>query len=308
MRRKRNSLVTPKLRKMFTAVALVVAFTVTLTGCVASDAPKTVSASGAANPNADVKTGPVACAEQGPWGDSVARTVITDEYGDYCAVTIDPNSNALTLEGVDLDVDSLTKYGYTEADAKAAQQVAVKTLVETSLDSTVLDNRSQTDEEWFTENKDTIVLAGSHAQFQEAITDRGLKGSGLVVTEGMPEPLIRDGGPRAQQMNISVDRIAADVKKDGVTPVMVVRTTFSVVYDVPNEKIVESILKNDASVTEDGLRASNPDLFEQNGPGIILQGVYVLGFDLGDNTKISAIANKWTLTGGTSSYLIASEG
>lgn len=247
-----------------------------------------------------------AAAGTGPWGDVIAKEEITDTNGSYCHTTIDPNSPAAQFDISKVDVDSLTKYGFTTDDAEAAHKFAVPYLAEVMLDSSRLDDYSLSDTAWFETIRSSIAVS-SQPRFEDAIKDRGLKGAGLIVTESLPTPLGRDGGPRAFQTNISVDRIAADTDFKGA-PVLVVRTSATVLYDASNESVVAAALRNDATKTEEGLRASNPNLFQTDrADGLILQGKFVLGFGIGNSEALSGIADVWTLTTADGSLVVGEE-
>src|SRR5690606_24570451 len=65
----------------------------------------------------------VACSTEnpGPWGDVIAKDSVTDEFGEYCHTTIDPNSGAFKYDATKVDMAALETHGFTEEDAKATQ-------------------------------------------------------------------------------------------------------------------------------------------------------------------------------------------
>lgn len=236
----------------------------------------------------------VACSTEdpGPYGDVIAKEEVTDEYGTYCHTTIDPNSGALAWDESKVDVASLEANGFTVEDAKKAQQTAVTFLAEQGLDSTRLDNYSQSPEEWI--NANSSFLQDPQAWIGD-IKDGRLSSTGLVVTDYMPTPIVRDGGPRAESTNIQVNRVYG-FTNDAGDKAIAVEMGANATYDVPNSAIVDMYIKNHPETTVESLQQSNPDFFGDEPLGLILQGKFTYAFSAKDMfNKIAGASFNWSV-------------
>ncbi|WEO78470.1 hypothetical protein BJQ94_05385 [Cryobacterium sp. SO2] len=276
-----------------------------LAGC-AGASPGTGSTAdpvASATPTTDPSSTPVAaCPEsdsQGPWGDVIAAAQVTDAAGSYCRTAIDPA--AVPFDDAVVDLDSLTTYGFTIDDARAAQQVAVAYVAEQGLDSTRLDDYSVTDSAWFDTAKDAFSPA-AQARFAPLVESDGLRDTGVIVTQSLPTPLARDGGPRAGSTDIQVDKIFATLDVDQVTPLLVVRVPFRAAYPATDATIVDTAIRDErgtATLTEDTLRTTAPSLFDgSDEEGLLLTGSFNVGFGTGEMTAIAYIGAAWTLATG----------
>ena len=236
---------------------------------------------------------------QGPWGDVVAAEHLTDAAGAYCHTTIDPAAAQFDPSVVDLD--SLTAHGFTLADAEAAQHSAVSYVAEQGLDSSRLDDYSTPDSAWFDMEKGLFSTA-AQARFAPLVESFGLRDAGVIITQSLPAPLHRDGGPRAASTEISVDKIFATLDVDQVTPLLVVRVPFTATYDATDASIVDAAIRNErgtTNLTEESLSASTPSLFDgADDAGLLLAGSFNVGFGTGDTAAIAYIGTAWTLTTG----------
>lgn len=239
----------------------------------------------------------VACSTEnpGPWGDAVAKEEVKDGFGEYCHVTIGPDSDALKYDASKVDTASLEKYEFTEEDAKKAQKSAVTFLAEQTLDSTKLDNYEQSDMDWYKNNKDYI---SPDAKIDTMIEDgTTLVNSGVLVSEYLPQNVKRNGDPRAETITVQVNKISA-TESNG-TPIIIVETGATSIYNPSNEKIVDTILKNDSSKTKETLKQSNPELFEKAPVSLILNGTFNYAFTKDSKMdSISGFGSNWTITTG----------
>ena len=286
-----------RMKKPLLALGVTGALLAGLTGCVGSVGPDNTP--GPVDPTDPAQT--VACSTEdpGPWGDVIADEEVTDEYGAYCRTTIDPKSEALVYDKSKVDVKSLEKYGYTEEDAKEAQQSAVKFLTEETLDSTRLDNYKQSDVDWYKENKG-LFNSGANDYLEPGIKDLGLADSGVLVTKYIPEAISRDGGPRANSVSVRIDSIMAAESSTAGGSVLIVKTSATVTYNTTSENIVKTIIKNDSKQTEASLKKSNPELFDgSNATELILTGGFNYGFDKGNTKQPSGLASTWEINTGS---------
>ena len=246
----------------------------------------------------------VACPEstsQGPWGDVIAAEKITDAFGSYCRTALDPDSAAAQFDAATVDLESLETYGFTLDEAEAAQSVALRYVAELGLDSSRLDDYSTADTAWFETVKDSFTPS-AQAYFSPRVESFGLRDAGVIMTQSLPSPLRRDGGPRAASTDLSVDRIFAVPGLDQQAPVLVVSTTFSTAYSATDAAIVEAAIRDERgtnSLTEDTLRTSTPTLFDgNNDEGLVLTGGFNVGFGAGEMSRIEYVGTAWVLATG----------
>lgn len=287
--------------------AVIGATVLALTGCAGASPTggATVGQVTSAQPTASPTPTPAeACPEsetQGPWGDVVAAEQFTDAAGAYCHTTIDPAAAAALFDPSVVNLDSLTAHGFTLADAEAAQQSAVSYVAEQGLDSSRLDDYSTPDSTWFDMEKGLFSTA-AQARFAPLVESFGLRDAGVIITQSLPAPLHRDGGPRAASTDISVDKIFATLDLDGVTPLLVVRVPFTATYDATDASIVDAAIRNErgtTNLTEESLSAGTPSLFDgADDEGLLLAGSFNVGFGIGDTAAIAYIGTAWTLTTG----------
>lgn len=288
--------------------AIIGATVLALAGCAgASAAGPTASTHPGAKPAATSTPAPTpaaACPEsetQGPWGNVVAAEQLTDAAGAYCHTTIDPAAVAAQFDPTVVDLESLTTYGFTLADAEAAQQSAVSYVAEQGLDSSQLDDYSTPDSVWFDTAK-ALFSPAAQDRYAPMVESFGLRDAGVIVTQSLPAPLNRDGGPRASSTEISVDKIFATLDVDQVTPLLIVRVPYSVAYVATDASIVDAAIRDErgtSNLTEEGLSASTPSLFDgADDEGLLLTGSFNVGFGTGDTAAIAYVSTAWTLATG----------
>jgi hypothetical protein len=222
------------------------------------------------------------------YGDVMCLDLVTDEFGEYCHVTIAPEAAALVYDPSKTFLDQLTPFGFTEEDAKEAQTRAVSLLVEEVLDSSRLDNYSVSESDYFSEHS-SFYDDTWRPQFQASI-DGGsqvLQSNGIVLTGILPSPTVRDGGPRANGgVTIQVDNVYAQQPEGGV-PNLIVRMTSTSVFYLDDDQIVSTILLHNPDQTQESVASSTPGLFDGfSDSGLLITTTSVLGFGLGNNEQI----------------------
>ena len=292
--------------KLGTTAALLLA----LAGCAGAPAsggsptaattPATTTAPATSAPTAAA----VSCPEspsQGPWGDVIADEQITDAFGSYCRTALDPDSAAAQFDAATVDLESLETYGFTLDEAEAAQSVALRYVAELGLDSSRLDDYSTADTVWFETVKESFTPS-AQSYLSPMVESFGLRDSGVIMTQSLPSPLGRDGGPRATSTELAVDRIFAAPGLDRQTPVLVVSTTFSTAYSATDAAIVDAAIRDErgtSNLTEDSLRTTTPTLFDGNDDeGLLLTGGFNVGFGAGEMSRIEYVGTAWVLATG----------
>lgn len=280
-------------------VALGLAGTLALTACTGQGGvtPASPSPSETNNPV-------VACSTEnpGPYGDVIAKEEVKDQFGEYCHTTIDPKSAALKWDESKVDVQSLKDNGFTVEDAKKAQKTVVTFLAEQGLDSSRLDNYKQSNTDWVKAN--SSLLSNPESYLESAKKADGLSSTGLLVTDYLPEPTVRNGGPRATSTNIQVNRIYGTKATSGVK-IIVVETGANSLYDVKNTTVVDTYLKNNPGTTKEQLQAEHPDMFDANTPvNLIVQGTFTYSVKKDSLDKIAGSRASWSLGTQTGTQIV----
>lgn len=285
-----------KMKKPFVALAL--SGTLLLSACTGGGGVTPPSETTAPPTSSPV----VACSTEnpGPYGDAVPLEAATDEYGEYCRTTIDPTSDALVYDASKVDLESLEKYGFTEEEAKEAQITAVTFLMEQTFDSTRLDNYSQSPTEWLNENADSLSSPDVYLDFVNS--GEQLSSAGLIVTDYLPTPVIRNGGPRFTQTNVQVNEIVA-FEGNGKKAIAV-RMSANSFYPAENADIVSMYLANHPDMTEDALKQSQPELFEEAPVGLSIQGAFSLSFVKDNYDQVAGSNSSWTVNTQTGNVIV----
>ena len=240
-------------------------------------------------------------ASQGPWGDVIAAEQISDAFGSYCRTALDPDSAAARFDAAVVNLESLETYGFTLDEAEAAQSVAVRYVAAQGLDSSRLDDYSTSDTAWFETVQESFTPTAQE-YFAPLIESHGLRDSGVIMTQSLPSPLRRDGGPRATRTELGVDKIFAVPGVDQQTPVLVVRTNFTSVYNSTDASIVDMAVRDERGtngLTEEMLRATTPTLFDgSDDEGLVLTGGFNVAFGAGEMSRIEYVGAAWVLETG----------
>jgi len=266
-----------KMKKPLMAIGLTGVLVASLSGCVgALDDTNNPS-------NSPEPTGTVACstANPGPYGDVIPKEDITDENGTYCQTTLDPTSEAYVYDASKVDMASLEKWGFTEADAKKAQEETALFVAEEVLDSSILDAKtaegSPAKDVWIEKNGDRFS-----AGWEGASTDN------VVYTNVLPT-LVRDGNPRVAKTAITVASISA--QESATIPgegILVVKTASTANYRISDDAAVDFLLANGYTGTREALIAEQPSLADGKENVLPVNVFYAAGFNT--DGKISGVS------------------
>ncbi|WP_010202712.1 hypothetical protein [Salinibacterium sp. PAMC 21357] len=274
--------VASRLRKAIAASALTFAV-LAAAGCAAAapaesepqDAPETEACAKLAD-------------EQLQWlSDAIPGEMMSDSFGNYCKLRIDPDSDALVYDASTTDLVSLKEFGFTEEDAATAQIAAITYLVEQTLDSEALDNPEVNAVDW---------KSGHSELFDEdgPVFDAEAFNNLSVVSEKMAAPLNRDGRPRARSIDVQVNKIWAALN-DGV-PYLIVQTAPTATYEADDALLIATMLANDPDRTEASVEAEAPYLFDgEDTSGVSITGVFNFGFTSANPSLISGIGATWNI-------------
>lgn len=228
-------------------------------GCGAQDTPS--------NPNA---VAPAPTSSSAPasepaattLGDFVTTDKVTDEYGEYSHITISPNDDSMTDYST-IQASSVEAVGLTQEDAISAQQWVAKFAAEELLDSSALDGTTGWDNWVATKadsfldpaQKDTILLPLE-------TSDR----SGLLVNNAKNAyPVFaRDGAPREADGKVTIISVSGH-SQDGGSYIKVIGSA-QTNYRYTDASAIS--LLSSQGFTEDAIKASYPELYEQ-GDGLM---------------------------------------
>lgn len=242
------------------------------------------SATNGSKPSASpTPTSASACSvdDLGGYGDVVPVEDVTDEYGTYCHVAINPDAEALKYASTKVNSESLEQYGFTEEDAQKAQDITVRFAAEEVIDSTILDVRSsEARAEWNSRN--TLLFSPEW---------EGVNYGELVYNNSLPV-LVRDGKPRIANATITVEEIYA---KENVSiageGILVIRTSSFVEYRLTDEAAIEFHMSEGYAGTRESLIAEHGDLADGVENTLTVNLVYVFGFNLAG--EISGVAHDY---------------
>lgn len=148
----------------------------------------------------------------GDYGDVIPDRLVSDEYGEYCKMKLDPASPAAQLDSSIVDVESLTTYGYTMEDAKEVYDLVVNFIATQMFDSTALD--SQDPDAFKTWWEDGNYKSMFKSELLDDAVMKEILGNPHLVYSGELAVLNRDGHPRAH-VNILASAVKGQPSKSG---------------------------------------------------------------------------------------------
>ena len=184
-------------------------------------------------------------------GDGVDGPVVTDEWGDYQRVVVDPAGVPFNEDVV--QKDTFEEVGLTMEDAKQAQESAVKYLIEDITDNPTFDipaERFATEYKKWNDENYSRIYDGEWAKDSEAVT------SGGIIAQ-LGGSTIRDGKPRIASVEVDVTSIVAYQTEKGGKGISV-HATITTGYRVTDQFVKDGIssgfdLGDDtAGILEDG--------------------------------------------------------
>lgn len=270
------------------------ALLVATAGCAATTAPAATEDTAAPADAAVAACAELTAEQSRTLDDAVAGELVSDSFGNYCKLRINPDAEALVYDSSKVDFEALEEFGFTEEDAKKAQVAAVTYLVEQSFDSVFLDNYEPDATQWAAEHPD--LLAGDGTAL---LADDPRPNNLLLVSQYMPTELQRDGRPRATSITAEVITITAFESTTTGEPRLMVGTTATATYATTDGKVVESVLANFPDSTESSIEADAPDLFDDVDVSmIIVSGRFNYGYGLDDVTLLAENGASWSIKTG----------
>lgn len=271
-----------------TLVALAILGSLALAGCSAT-APVATAKTTSAATKADQ---PCPKATATSYGDVIPKEVITDKYGKYCHTTVNPNATVLQWDATKINIQSMDTNGVSKEEMQQAQKAVVTYVTEQALDSTKLDNSTQPNEEWI--NQNSSYFADPNIWLKSFKDGKNLSTTGLLVTGRFPEPIIRNGQPRANKTTLTMNQAYAFSDAQGTKYVTVIIDA-TAEYTVRNDKIVKMYLGDDPTNTQEHLKAEAPKLFTPGSTNLILQGTFGYAILMDASHKIFGSKDNWTI-------------
>lgn len=222
------------------------------------------------------------------------NTPVTDEFGTYCKTKINPKSLALIFNPTKVDTSSLETYGFTIDDAQEAQKNAVTLFADQGLDSTILDNYTEPTATWVKENEENIAPKWRTDLAENMVSKNG-RDQNYAMTGFLPEPVERNGEPRATKTKIELGNIYASTGKTEDSFIIVVEMHSTSTYAYPNDVIIDYALKSNPSLTEVELKRTNPSLFTDAQNFVTLKGTMRYGYNKDNLTQIVGYGSNYAL-------------
>lgn len=254
------------------AVAGATGLVVSVAACGGLQASPTPSGSDSepANPGTPTTSQP---AEPGTLSDlypddaSIPAGEVTDEYGTYVHVTVDPNGTFAQYDPSIVQGD-LAAQGFSEEQAREAHDLAARFFVEQTIDSPAYDNSNVTAEQWYEANNGVTISS----QWYPAEAFQGDDFSQLVINQGAPNPTEGRTGGQRSHVSGQVQSILPIEASDG-TPVLMVSVAGVARTPLSDTKIQEWITSTGGN--PETFRAEMPELFDGNDSGGLSHSVTV---------------------------------
>lgn len=197
---------------------------------------------------------------------------VEDEYGCYARISIAEDNPILVLDESLYPLNVLTSSGLTDVEVEQFYLLALNFFVKETLDSVVLDN-SASDQVWLDdEDVKNYFRDASVSSIVESVEADGLGSLGLVISNVLPEPGLRDNVPRQDELNLFIANVESLTGSDGL-PYLTVRVQGQSLMVFEDEPFRQWILKNDTSLVESQLRSTRPELFDNVSDNIVLLSV-----------------------------------
>ena len=260
-----------------------------LTACTSEEASASKNAGNKLSSACDVK---LSGKEITKIGDAVPSKTIKDEYGEYCKLGLNTESENVKFDASKIDAASFGLYGFTEDDAEQAQESALKWIVEQHLDSTRLDNYNASPTDWF-DDFSGLFFDG----VTDVVKEKGLSNTGIIVTDVFPKTISRDGKPRASDMEVTVTKIEAVMREGSTVPTLQVSVTATASYPTSDQFIIDTALMNNEGLTVEQIESYSPELFdEKDDSGVKVNANYRFSFDKGNMKQFTGAFSEWDLT------------
>jgi len=250
-----------KMAKKIAAAGIigVLAFGASGCGSVKDNAPTTPT------PTSTSSAGPTAApTPEGDLGEVIGMTkdgqavVITDQYGSYQPVQLDPN-DPLNKQVDPAIVDgSVQAEGWSEADVLGAQQYVANFVGSEGIDSKALDTGAAGYSQWLNENASKYMVPMYRDSLVQDATPVFINNN---AKSEINVPFIRNGGPRVSSSDINFTSISAQQFDSG--KVIVVEGNYTTNYTAKNSDVLKAYV--DSGRTKEDVLATLPKLSDANG-------------------------------------------
>ena len=173
-------------------------------------------------------------------GDVVPRESVTDQFGTYLHVTLDPASALATqVNPATLD-DSIAGSSWDEESLLEAQRFVATFVAEQAIDSTALDRDLAGWQEWQAANGERFF--GPEMEGELSKPDNGSDRPTPIFNDpdDYTPRLVRDGLPRLDDATITVDEIENEPREGGEW--LKVSGTSDVAYRVSDEEAIAALV------------------------------------------------------------------
>ncbi|MGW8431091.1 hypothetical protein ACWGJ9_08205 [Curtobacterium citreum] len=224
-----------------TAIAVPLAAVIALTGCSTGSGtkPASTATTSATAKAAETKTPTITI------GDAIGKVengkpvIITDEWGSYQKMTLNPDAKFYTTIPADND-GSAKQNGFSDADILDAEKWLGTFITEETLDSSVLDSKDRKLADWVAANSKYLTGSMQSIAAQQG-DDANLVVSGLWNGPGdedkIPAHTVRDSRPRASNATATFTKVRG--VEDGGKPYVIFDGTTSTRYIADNKAVIE---------------------------------------------------------------------
>lgn len=231
----------------------------------------------------------------------------SDEYGKYCTVDIadNANTNFITIDAAS-NPSAIRDAGFSEEDAVKAQQSAYKIAVEQGMDSTRLDNYNTSMSQYFETEASKYVADDAKHFYTDGLAADPNNNLGLTITDSFASPLVRDGGPRVNAVQIKTADL--DVVNYEGENYLRVSMNYSGVYRASDDNIIQTIQKFSPDKSVESIKAENPDLGDEDpNSTFVFNANQKLTFGKDDLTKIVGSSIEYSLFTSSASTTITTK-
>lgn len=234
---------------------------IALTGCsTTSDTkPASTATTSATAKAAETKTPTVTI------GDAIGKVengkpiIITDEWGSYQKMTLNPDAKFYTIIPTDND-GSAKSNGFTDEDTLSAEKWLATFITEETLDSSVLDSKDKKNLDWLPEGR-KYLTEDMQAIAEEQGNEANIVVAGLWNGDGGPDKIpgrtVRDSRPRASNVTVTFTKVRG--VEDGGKSYVLFDGTTSTRYIADNKGIIEGYSMRDYTLDQVKTRFPNID-------------------------------------------------
>lgn len=285
------------LPKSIIAISVVSVLALGLTGCSQTE-PKNELKPSSTKSATPTEAPKVSMKDFVPQTDANGKPVIiTDQYGSYAPITINPQDESLILDKTLYDEKTLAS-GWTDADVLSAQQWIVKFVVEQGIDSIAVDTpdgwakwKAEEASKYLAPEWMTMVTTA------ENVAEGSDRGALIFNNPNNSQPVfVRNNGPREATGTVTLTKVSSMVVGNASTPALIFDVSVTTSYKATDKELLALYVKNNPTVSEEDILKIHPEM--EDGKDNVLPevtSVFEYGVQkVGDTWGIMGFQNSWT--------------